>query len=90
MSLKLTMGCGRYDRAKASIDRNGEKERAVAGPDIYLWGFTKTRAEVDKLLEYSFQQGLTPRRFEPEELFTRARSERNRFDFIPEAGERRA
>jgi 4,5-dihydroxyphthalate decarboxylase len=46
-----------------------EEERAVAGPDIYLWGFRKTRAEVDKLLEYSFEQGLTPKKVEPEELF---------------------
>jgi 4,5-dihydroxyphthalate decarboxylase len=46
-----------------------EEERAVAGADIYLWGFKSTRPEVDKLLEYSFQQGLTPRKFEPEELF---------------------
>jgi 4,5-dihydroxyphthalate decarboxylase len=46
-----------------------EEERAGAGPDIYRWGFNKTRAEVDKLLEYSFEQGLTPRKFQPKELF---------------------
>lgn len=46
-----------------------EEERAVAGPDIYPWGFKKTRPEVDKILEYSFRQGLTPRKFEPEDLF---------------------
>jgi 4,5-dihydroxyphthalate decarboxylase len=46
-----------------------EEERAAAGTDFYLWGFSKTRAEVDKLLDYSFQHGLTPRRFSPEELF---------------------
>ena len=28
-----------------------EEEQAVAGPDIYLWGFQKTWPEVDKLLE---------------------------------------
>ena len=46
-----------------------EEERAVAGPDPYVWGFRKTRAEVDKMLEYAFRQGLVQRRFEPEDMF---------------------
>jgi 4,5-dihydroxyphthalate decarboxylase len=46
-----------------------EEEQAVAGPDIYLWGFQKTRPEVDKLLKYCHRQGLTTRKFEPEEMF---------------------
>jgi 4,5-dihydroxyphthalate decarboxylase len=46
-----------------------EEEQAVAGPDIYLWGFRKTRPEVDKLLEYCHRQGLTTRKFDPEEMF---------------------
>jgi len=46
-----------------------EEERAAAGPDIYPWGFRKTRHEVDKMLEYAFRQGLTSRKFEPEEMF---------------------
>ena len=46
-----------------------EEEQAVAGPDIYPWGFRKTRNEVDKMLEYAHRQSLTPRKFEPEELF---------------------
>jgi 4,5-dihydroxyphthalate decarboxylase len=46
-----------------------EEEQAIAGPDIYLWGFQKTRAEVDKLLEYCYRQGLTTRKFQPEEMF---------------------
>jgi 4,5-dihydroxyphthalate decarboxylase len=46
-----------------------EEEQAVAGPDIYLWGFQKTRHEVDKLLDYCYRQGLTTRKFEPEEMF---------------------
>jgi 4,5-dihydroxyphthalate decarboxylase len=45
-----------------------EEERS-AGYDIYPWGFRKTRPEVDKLLEYCHRQGLTTRRFEPEEMF---------------------
>ena len=40
---------------------------------IYLWGFQKTRPEVDKLLEYCHRQGLTTRKFNPEEMFIRAR-----------------
>jgi 4,5-dihydroxyphthalate decarboxylase len=46
-----------------------EEERAAAGPDIYQWGFKKTRHEVDKMLEYLHQQGGIPRRYQPEELF---------------------
>ena len=46
-----------------------EKERELAGPDIYPWGFAKTRHEVDRLLRYAHEQGLTPLRYEPEEIF---------------------
>ncbi len=46
-----------------------EEEQAIAGPDIYPWGFRRTWGEVDKLLEYAHRQGITPRRFQPEELF---------------------
>jgi 4,5-dihydroxyphthalate decarboxylase len=46
-----------------------EEERAVAGPDPYVWGFKNSRAELDKMLEYSRKQGLVSRRFEPEEMF---------------------
>jgi 4,5-dihydroxyphthalate decarboxylase len=46
-----------------------EEEQARAGPDIYRWGFQQTRPEVDKLLDYCHRQGLTMRRFEPEEMF---------------------
>jgi len=49
-----------------------EEEQAVAGPDIYLWGFRETRREVDKLLEYCHRQGLTRWKFEPEEMFHRS------------------
>jgi 4,5-dihydroxyphthalate decarboxylase len=46
-----------------------EEEHAFAGSDPYLWGFRSTRAEVNKLLEYCHRQGLTSRKFEPEEMF---------------------
>lgn len=46
-----------------------EEEQAVAGPDPYVWGFKKSRAEVDKLLEYCYRQGLTTKKFAPEEMF---------------------
>ena len=46
-----------------------EEEQAVAGPDPYLWGFRSTRPEVDKLLDYCHRQGLTTRKFDPEEMF---------------------
>ena len=46
-----------------------EEERRIAGPDPYLWGFQKSRAEVDKMLEYAMRQGLVSQRFKPEEMF---------------------
>ena len=46
-----------------------EEEQAAAAGDIYRWGFRDTRPEVDKLLEYCHRQGLTTRKFEPEEMF---------------------
>ena len=46
-----------------------EEERALAGADPYVWGFNKTRAEVDKMLQYTFRQGLVSRKFEPEDMF---------------------
>ncbi len=46
-----------------------EEERAAAGGDIYPWGFAKTRHEVEVMLQYAYRQGLTPRKYQPEELF---------------------
>jgi 4,5-dihydroxyphthalate decarboxylase len=46
-----------------------EEEHAAGGSDPYVWGFKKSRAEVDKMLEYAQQQGLIKRRFRPEEMF---------------------
>ncbi len=46
-----------------------EEEMALAGEDFYPWGFSSGRAEVDKMLDYAFRYGLTPRKFEPEEMF---------------------
>jgi 4,5-dihydroxyphthalate decarboxylase len=46
-----------------------EEERAITGADPYVWGFKNTRAEVDKMLEYTYRQGLVSRRFQPEDMF---------------------
>ncbi len=46
-----------------------EEERALAGADIYPWGFRNTRAEVDKMLEYAQRQGMLSERFTPEDMF---------------------
>lgn len=46
-----------------------EEERADAGADPYVWGFNKSRTEIDKMLEYCLRQGLVTRRFQPEEMF---------------------
>jgi 4,5-dihydroxyphthalate decarboxylase len=46
-----------------------EEELAVAGEDFYRWGFSAGRAELNKMLEYAFRYGLTPRLLAPEEMF---------------------
>jgi 4,5-dihydroxyphthalate decarboxylase len=46
-----------------------EEERAAAGEDIYPWGFTKTRHELEIMLRYAHRQGVTPRKYEPQDLF---------------------
>ena len=46
-----------------------EEERAAAGRDIYRWGFANSRDELDRMLRYAHRQGLTPRKYRPEELF---------------------
>jgi 4,5-dihydroxyphthalate decarboxylase len=46
-----------------------EEERALAGKDIYPWGFKASRAELDRMLHYVHRQGLTTRRFSPEDMF---------------------
>jgi 4,5-dihydroxyphthalate decarboxylase len=46
-----------------------EEERAAAGDDIYVWGFNKSRHELDVMLRYAYRQALTPRLHTPEELF---------------------
>lgn len=46
-----------------------EEEQAAAGRDFYRWGFRGTRWEVDKMLELAYQQGISPRKFTPEDMF---------------------
>jgi 4,5-dihydroxyphthalate decarboxylase len=46
-----------------------EEEQEAAGIDPYVWGLRGARNEIDKLLEYCHRQGLTTRKFEPEEMF---------------------
>jgi 4,5-dihydroxyphthalate decarboxylase len=46
-----------------------EEERALAGDDIYPWGFNASRTELDRMLHYVHRQGLTTRRFLPEDMF---------------------
>ena len=46
-----------------------EEERAAAGEDIYLWGFAKTRHELDVMLRYAHRQAVTPQKYQPEDLF---------------------
>ena len=46
-----------------------EEERAAAGEDIYPWGLKKIRHELDVMLRYAHRQGVTTRKYEPEDLF---------------------
>ena len=46
-----------------------EEEHAAGGGDLYVWGFQKSRAEIDQMLDYAQRQGLVTRRFQPEEMF---------------------
>jgi 4,5-dihydroxyphthalate decarboxylase len=46
-----------------------EEERAVAGNDIYTWGFKKSRHELEIMLRYAHRQAITPKQYPPEELF---------------------
>jgi 4,5-dihydroxyphthalate decarboxylase len=46
-----------------------EEERAITGPDPYVWGFKQSRAEVGKMLEYALRQGLVTKSFAPEDMF---------------------
>ena len=46
-----------------------EEERSVAGRDIYPWGFGAARKEIQKMLDYSLDQGIIYRKFSPEEMF---------------------
>jgi 4,5-dihydroxyphthalate decarboxylase len=46
-----------------------EEEQAAGGPDFYVWGFRKTRFELDKMLDYAHRLGITARRHAPEEMF---------------------
>jgi 4,5-dihydroxyphthalate decarboxylase len=46
-----------------------EEERSKLGSDVYPWGFKKTRHELERMLRYAHEQGVTDRRHEPEELF---------------------
>jgi 4,5-dihydroxyphthalate decarboxylase len=46
-----------------------EEERAIAGADPYVWGFERSRPEIEKMLEYALRQGLVTRKFMPEDMF---------------------
>ena len=50
---------------------NAHVEEAVAmmGPDFWPYGFEKNRENLATFLRYHHEQGLSPRRLEPEELF---------------------
>jgi 4,5-dihydroxyphthalate decarboxylase len=46
-----------------------EEARAELGDDWWPYGFEPNRAVLDTFLRYHHEQGLSPRRLEPEELF---------------------
>ncbi len=46
-----------------------EQTRAAMGDDFWTYGLEPNRRVLEAFLAYSHAQGLSPRRFEPEELF---------------------
>lgn len=46
-----------------------EETRRVMGEDYWPYGFTRNREVIATFLRYHHEQGLSPRRLEPEELF---------------------
>lgn len=46
-----------------------EEEQSVFGADWFPYGVAPNRASLEALLQYNFEQGLTPRRIQVEELF---------------------
>jgi len=46
-----------------------EEEQAIIGPDWYPYGIDQNRPSLDALLQYSHEQGLSPRRLRIEQLF---------------------
>src|SRR5262245_6128929 len=46
-----------------------EEEQAIFGRDWYPYGIGQNRPSIEALLQYSHEQGLSPRRVKLEELF---------------------
>jgi 4,5-dihydroxyphthalate decarboxylase len=46
-----------------------EATRALLGDDFWPYGVTENARDIETLIRYSFEQGLTERRLEVEELF---------------------
>ncbi len=46
-----------------------EEAEALMGPDFWPYGLERNRATLDTFLRYSFEQGLSKRKLEPEDLF---------------------
>ena len=46
-----------------------EEEQAIIGKDWYPYGIEANRPTIEALLQYSYEQGLSPRRVQLEELF---------------------
>jgi 4,5-dihydroxyphthalate decarboxylase len=46
-----------------------EEEQAIIGRDWYPYGIEQNRPSIEALLQYSHEQGLSPRRIKLEELF---------------------
>lgn len=42
---------------------------AVMGKNYWLYGFDNNRSVIERMTRYSYEQGITPRRLDPDELF---------------------
>jgi 4,5-dihydroxyphthalate decarboxylase len=51
------------------LTKHVEDARALMGDDFWSYGFQPNRATLDTFLRYHHEQGLSPRRVTPDELF---------------------
>lgn len=59
-----------------SLTWNAERARTLMGNDFWSYGLDENARTLEVFLRYHFQQGLSPRRLTPGELFTASATSR--------------